>query len=295
MVELAKRYFLVIAAVIMMIGVIIFYVIIPSRNNEVQLLVNNEKNIVDQSSTSNSISLDEDNQGAEVYGSTTNGAHTCEFSRDYNNKLLQNTSPVNYQSKFLDYSLNISKDSIHLGTEEIKDSIDKVEISNIPVYICGEVKNPGVYEVQSNKLINDIVILAGGLTKDANDKAINLASEIHSNQMIVVPKLGEPIPEIPIEYNENAENDYVESNDVDYTSVSNTSQSLDNNYKSNLININTATKDLLMELPGIGEVKASEIIDYRESIGRFNDISDIKNVSGIGEKTFEKLAKLITV
>ncbi|MGC9099977.1 MAG: helix-hairpin-helix domain-containing protein [Caldisericum sp.] len=138
----------------------------------------------------------------------------------------------------------------------------------IKVYVTGEVKHPDVYELEENSIIKDAITLAGGVTENADLISINLAKKLTDGEEVIVPA------------KENS------------TSNSTVSAS---NAKTGKININSATKEELMTLPGIGEVKANAIIDYRTKHGPFKSIHDIVNVSGIGEKTFEKIKDLITV
>lgn len=138
----------------------------------------------------------------------------------------------------------------------------------IKVYVTGEVKHPDVYELEENSIIKDAITLAGGVTENADLISINLAKKLTDGEEVIVPA------------KENS------------TSNSTVSAS---NAKTGKININSATKEELMTLPGIGEVKANAIIDYRTKNGTFKSIHDIVNVSGIGEKTFEKIKDLITV
>lgn len=157
----------------------------------------------------------------------------------------------------------------------------------IPVYICGEIVNAGVYYVDSKAIINDVVQMSGGLTADADQSYLNLASTIESNQKIYVPKIGEEIDN----YSSSYENkDIVSSQNV----KTNESQVNTKGYQR-LININTATEGELQTLSGIGEVKAKAIIEYRKSTQGFQTIEELLNVSGIGDKTFEKIKTLITI
>ena len=110
---------------------------------------------------------------------------------------------------------------------------------------------------------------AGGLLENADERSVNQAQILTDGQEIIVYELGEEIPS-----SDNA--------------VSDTSG-------NGKININTADKDALMELPGIGESRADEIINYRNEHGRFDSIEDIMNISGIKEKMFEKIKDYIEV
>lgn len=145
---------------------------------------------------------------------------------------------------------------------------------SVPVYICGAVKVPGVYYVMPTAIVDEVIRLSGGFSEEADTTAINLAASIIANEKIIVPKIGEEIDNV-------------------VTSYDNTIKS--QSTKSSLININTASSNELMSLPGIGEVKAQAIINYRETVSAFRHIEELKEVSGIGDKTFEKLKALITV
>jgi len=152
------------------------------------------------------------------------------------------------------------------------------EVENIKVYITGEINNSGVYELKKGSRVIDLIKLAGDLTKDGDLNAINPARTLRDGESITIPK--------KVLVNSLTEED-APSNNLS------TSQS--GKTKEGLININRASKSELMELPGIGEVKSQAIIDYREENGSFVSIEDIKEVSGIGDKTFEKIKDKITV
>lgn len=146
------------------------------------------------------------------------------------------------------------------------DSEQKEEVKKIFIDIKGAVKNPGVYELEKDKRIKDALDVAGGLLEDADTSNINLSQKVHDQMLIVVPKVGEKI-----------------------------SAPLNNSTDSKIININTATKEQLMTINGIGETKAKAIIDYRENKGQFDKKEDIMKVKGIGKGTFEKIKDEIEV
>lgn len=159
--------------------------------------------------------------------------------------------------------------------EETLDTIDILEetsIEVISVYICGEVNNPGVYEINRGSILNDVVNLAGGLTERADINHINLVYIINSNISIYIPN-----------ENENQESEII-FGDITFQSDD----------EDSLININTATLDELMTLPGIGQSTANRIIEYREN-NAFTRIEDIMNVTGIGEAKFNSIRELICV
>ena len=157
--------------------------------------------------------------------------------------------------------------------EEVKEEI--VEIQKVKVDIKGEVSKPGVYELELGKRIIDVVNLSGGFTKKAITRNINLSKKIYDEMVIIIPDDSitcEVIPSYIIE----------EPN----TKIEET--------KDGLINLNTASFDELMNLTGIGETKARQIIEYRGTNG-FNKIEDIMNIPGIKESLFEKIKDEITV
>ena len=155
-------------------------------------------------------------------------------------------------------------------------------VQEVPVYICGEVERPGVYYVPTDAIIKEVVDRGGGFTEEANQMAVNLASQIIPNEKIIVPKIGEEIDKSTDSY-DNRER-------IESTSVLPQTHTT----HAEVIHLNTATKEQLMTLSGIGEVKAEAIIAYREEKGMFDSIEELKNISGIGEKTFEKIKQFIT-
>ena len=147
------------------------------------------------------------------------------------------------------------------------------EALKVPVYLCGEVVKPAVYFVEPTAIIQDVVTLGGGLLETADFHQINLAQEICANQRIYIPKVGEQIDKI----------------DISYDNKSNS------NLDNDKININHASQEHLENLPGIGEVKARQIITYRTEVGAFKQCEDLMDVSGIGEKTYSMIEQLITI
>ena len=143
------------------------------------------------------------------------------------------------------------------------------------VDVKGAVRAPGLYELTENDRILDAIQLAGGYTEDANTNVINHAQKIEDEMVIYVPKIGEEVPEL--------------------TQTLTVNSSSDSNTSNGKINLNKASVEELTSLPGIGPQKAQAIIAYRDENGGFGSIEDLKNVSGIGEKTFEKLKELIDV
>ena len=159
----------------------------------------------------------------------------------------------------------------------------------VPVYICGEIMSPGVYYVHSTAIINDVVQMGGGLTLNADHNYLNLASKVVPNQKIYIPKIGEEIDKYLNSY-DNKEGTVSQNTNTSISGVEPGGQA-----RISMININTATEKELQTLTGIGEVKARAIIEYRMSIGRFKRVDELLNVTGIGDKTLEKIRVFITV
>ena len=141
----------------------------------------------------------------------------------------------------------------------------------IHVEIKGEVEKPDVYKVEEGSIVKDLIDKAGGLTEKANIENINRAKKISDNELIIIPN----------------------DSNVDEVSGSNFANTAEE--ESGKININTADLSKLKEIPGVGDVKAKSIIDYREKNGGFKSIEDMKNIDGIGDKTFEKIKDSITI
>jgi len=182
--------------------------------------------------------------------------------------------------------------------EEVVEEKVIEEIKYIKVDIKGAVLNPNVYEIKEDSRINDLIVLAGGLKKDADVSILNLSKKLEDEMsvriytkkeieyykdlskqkpIIIEVEIIKEIEKECVTIDENNNNCNEEIAEVDV-----------------LININTATKEELMTLPGIGETKANDIINYRVNT-LFETIEDLKKVSGIGPSTFENLKHLIKV
>lgn len=151
------------------------------------------------------------------------------------------------------------------------------EESNMKVDIKGAVKNPGVYEVKSGSRVNDLIKQAGGTTVEADLEAINLSAKLNDENCIVIYKKGEA---------EKIKN--IKSN----TSAGIVLSADDSN---TVINLNTANKEELKTLTGIGDAKADAIIKYREENGGFKSVEELTKVSGIGQKTLEKFLDKVDI
>ena len=151
---------------------------------------------------------------------------------------------------------------------------EKTELSTtqetvIFVDVKGAVKNPGVYQMKAGDRVKDAIDAAGGLTEEADSQKVNLAKRLEDQMVIVVPKVGEEVEEIP----------------AGETSKEAT--------KEGKVNINTATVEELKTLKGVGEKKAEAIIEYRKKNGSFQTKEDLMKVRGIGKKLFESFQERI--
>ena len=156
---------------------------------------------------------------------------------------------------------------------------------SIFVYICGAVKQEGVYELSEGSRVVDALELAGGLTEEAASGAVNQAELLYDGEKIYFPTAEE------LQGKNSGDISGLIYGDTSGTVTSGT----DTSDEKGLVNINTADKDALMTLSGIGEKKAEDIIAYREEHGDFSDIKDIMNVKGIGQSVFDKIKSGITI
>lgn len=151
------------------------------------------------------------------------------------------------------------------------------EPKEIFVHLSGAVNKPGVLKLSEGTRVYEAVEMAGGLEVDADSSGINLARTLQDEERIHIPREGE-----------------VQTNPVQYANPA--TQSMGGGTgQSGLININTADSAALQTLTGIGPSTAEKIMDYRQSSGSFRSIEQIKEVSGIGEKTYEKFKDKICI
>ena len=173
---------------------------------------------------------------------------------------------------------NVQQD-VNEGIDDIEEAVVEYDNPIILVHISGQVFNPGIYELVIGDRVNDAVKLAGGLKNDADLDQINLAKKVSDEEKIYIPKVGEEISE------------KIASNTSIAPNFQTKTVSKDNSGKTN---INSCTSIELQALPGIGEVIANRIIEYRSS-NSFKSIEELMNVSGIGEKKYEGIKDLIIV
>lgn len=173
------------------------------------------------------------------------------------------------------------------------------DVKTLYVDVKGAVNAPGVYELEDGKRVIDAINLAGGFSDKADTININLSKKLTDEMYIVIYTKQEIY-----NYKKNNETSNIKCAsfecicpDVNNDACIEKSIKTDNNKKesNNKISINSALKEELMTLNGIGESKANAIINYRNENGLFKQIEDIKNVSGIGDSVFEKIKNNITL
>lgn len=148
----------------------------------------------------------------------------------------------------------------------------------VTVDVKGAVTKPGVYTLKASSRVTDAIKAAGGMTEDADTKSVNLAASLSDEEVIYVASKDENVSVV-------GQSDSGAASDKG----GKTSQ------KDGKINLNTATSEQLQTISGIGAKRAEDIIAYRESHGGFQSVDDLKNVSGIGDKTLEKIRESIYV
>lgn len=172
------------------------------------------------------------------------------------------------------------------------------DITKVKVDIKGAIAKPGVYDVNSDYRVIDVIKLAGGLKSNANTNYINLSSKVTDEMVIWIYTTKEisdfKLQQSSTQYMIEKCNCPVVDNTTCLNSNSNKSSN-DTKEQNSIININTATLDELTTLDGIGESKAKSIIEYRTKNGPFKNIQDIMNVSGIGESAYNKIKERIEV
>ena len=159
-----------------------------------------------------------------------------------------------------------------------KQVIDKPQ--NVTCDISGAVKNQGVYTLKKGARLNELITAAGGLKTNAQIKNVNRALILNDQDKIRIPYKGEKITKKAIV--ESYSSDSAEPNSAEVASDTSVAE-------NNKVNINTADAAQLQKLNGIGEKKAQQIISYRQENGQFKAIDELKQVSGIGDKTFAGL------
>ncbi|MCM3596304.1 helix-hairpin-helix domain-containing protein [Metabacillus idriensis] len=170
--------------------------------------------------------------------------------------------------------MNEDEAALLTGEQVLKEERDSEVIEaeqTVIVDVKGEVQKPGVYEMKTGERLHHVIEKAGGLTNAADAIQINLAALLEDGMVVYIPKQGETAEDL----------------------VQQPAAAADAGEQK--VNLNKATAEDLQTLTGIGPAKAEAILSYREEAGGFKTIEDLMNVSGIGEKSFEKLKDSISV
>ncbi|MCZ0873435.1 helix-hairpin-helix domain-containing protein [Peribacillus sp. AS_2] len=160
--------------------------------------------------------------------------------------------------------------------QSVNESAAEPEI--IKVDVKGAVKSPGIFTAQAGDRVIDLISAAGSFTEKADTDKVNFAQIIEDQMVIYVPEIGEE-----------------DKADLENIQVRTSGDAVTKGTSGGLVNLNTATQEDLQTLTGIGPSKANAILEYRETIGKFKEVDELKQVTGIGDKTFERLRDSISV
>lgn len=162
-----------------------------------------------------------------------------------------------------------------------KEKNESIEVKNendgfIVVDIKGAVKNPKEYKLKNGSRVRELIDIAGGLTDKADEERIYFSKILEDQQCIKIYEKGEAI-EVGVDVGEGENEIY------------------NLTPKDGKININKASIEQLNTLPGIGDIKAKSIVEYREKNGGFKSIEELNNIDGIGTKTVDKLRDKVDI
>ncbi|MCH3922547.1 helix-hairpin-helix domain-containing protein [Limosilactobacillus sp.] len=143
------------------------------------------------------------------------------------------------------------------------------------VDVKGAVKHPGVYKLRAGARVDEAIEAAGGVLATADMKQVNRAKQLTDQQVVYIPLPGESIPGTA-------------GGEATATEASGSSD-------QPIVNLNTATKEQLCQITGIGDKKADLIIQYRQEHGQFKSVDDLKQVSGFGDKSVDKIRSQLAV
>ncbi len=196
-----------------------------------------------------------------------------------------------------------TSEDIVLNTEEeeieVKKPEEEEQVTYYQVDIKGEINNPGIYEVKEGSRVIDVIRLAGDLTSNADTSVLNLSKKVKDEMVIIVYSYDEVANFTETKEKEKIEqeacikqSELINGACIGDSSLTNQEENSEPSIK---ISLNNATLEELMTLNGIGESKAKAIIAYRDTVGAFKSIEELKNVDGIGDTLFEQIKENITM
>lgn len=184
---------------------------------------------------------------------------------------LADTIEITEETEQMETADIASADKDWDGTKETEPSYGAEEYCY--VYVCGEVKSPGVYMLKKQSRIYEAVALAGGMTEEANAESVNQAEYVEDGMMVRIPNREEEVQ----------------------TEAAGSLKESGEQAGDGRLDLNTATAAELMTLPGIGETKAESILRYREESGGFSSVEDIMNVDGIKDGVYHQIRDRVKV
>lgn len=195
------------------------------------------------------------------------------YSQKNDESIMNSQSTVNKSFDNSTKNGNLQKSSNH--SHDTNNSINQEDNKVIYVDIKGAVEHPKVYKMQSDDRVKDVLEKAK-LLKEADVSTINLSEKLTDQKMIFIPNI-----------NDKNDLNIVASNHGQQDNTSTNKKILTNN--SDKVNLNTASENDLLKVPGVGPTKVKEIINFRQTNGHFQSVEDLKNIKGIGNKTFDKI------
>lgn len=185
---------------------------------------------------------------------------------------------------------NDSKENGSIGIEPAQENTQQIF-----VYICGAVKTPGVYELQTGARLYEAIACAGGVREDAAEESINQAQAVSDGERLYIPTDEEVRQGLDIYLQSGIAVGSAGSKEVTSAADAVSASGTGGSSAGGKVNINTASREELKTLNGIGDTRAGSILAYRESNGPFGSIEDLMQVEGIKEGVYNKLKDDITV
>lgn len=213
---------------------------------------------------------------------------------------------IYFLSSSLFFRADNKEEKSNLEKKDKIESFDDLNLAEEKIYIhiTGFVNSPGVLEMEDGKRLSDAIEKAGGLKEGADIKYLNLAKKILDGEKIYIPnkeeviefeKTGNIIEKDNQRYMEKDSVVIDQENDIRNAEKERINKDEGKDNSSKKININKVDKNELLSIPGVGEVTAEKIVNYRKNNGNFKTIDEIKKVDGIGNSKFEKIKTRITI